>query len=348
MRIPRLSFAVLAAALVVPATLTAQFPTISTPDASPRASVSQVIGFTTISVDYGRPAVKGRKIWGGQVPFDAVWRAGANENTVLAVSSPFSIGGRQLPAGKYGIHLIPTADRWTMILSKEANAWGSFSYNQAEDALRFPVTPLPAPMAERLQYTMEEITDSSVAVTLRWEKLSAAIPISIGVTPLALDSIASQLRGIPYFFPESWLAAGRWALQNSSRFDLAEAWADSSIARQQNFANLRLKAAVHERRGDKPGADKIRQQALALASEADINVLGYALMNAGNVDSALVLFNKNVKDYPKSWNTYDSLAEGLAKKGDKAKSRAMYQKALAMTDDATQKKRIETALASLN
>lgn len=347
MRFPRPTLLTAALVLAAPPSLAAQFPTIRTPQVSPRAGVSQVIGFTTISVDYGRPAVNGRKIWGGQVPFDSVWRAGANENTVLAVSSPFTIAGKSLPAGRYGLHMIPTADRWTVMLSNESNAWGSFSYSAAEDAARFTVTPQPASMIERLQYTMEEITDSSVAVTLRWETLSVALPITIAVKQLALDSIAQQLRGIPYFFPESWLAAGRWAFANTTRVDLAEAWADSSIARTQSFGNTRLKAAALERRGDKAGAERLKQQSFAFATEADINLLGYQLMNAGKVDSAIALFQKNVKDYPRSWNTYDSLAEGYAKKGDKAKAVAMYAKARAMTEDETQRKRIDGALASL-
>lgn len=344
MRSPRL---LLAAVTLITTPVAAQFPTIDFPDASPRATVSQVVGFTTVSVDYGRPAVKGRKIWGGQVPYDSVWRAGANVNTILAVSSPFTIGGKSLPAGKYGLHMIPTAGAWTVAISREANAWGSFSYNPAEDAARFSVTPKESPMLERLQYTMEDVTDSTVAVTLRWEKLSVALPISVDGTRLALDSIAQQLRNIPYFFPESWLAAGRWALTNSTRYDLAEAWADSSIKRGQNFGNTRLKAAARERQGDKAGADKLRAQAFAYATEADVNLLAYGLMNAGNVDSAMTLFQKNVRDYPKSWNVYDSLAEGYVKKGDKAKALAMYQKAKGMTDDADQKKRIDGAVASL-
>lgn len=346
MRIPRLPLFVAAVALIT-SPAAAQAPTLKFPFASPRASVSQVIGFTTISVDYGRPAVKGRKVWGGQVPYDSVWRAGANENTVLAVSSPFSIAGKALPAGRYGVHMIPTANQWTVILSKQADAWGSFSYDQKEDATRFTTTSQESPMAERLTYTMDGVTDSAVALTMRWEKLSVVLPITIGVGQLALDSLSQQLRGIPYFFPDTWAAAGRWALQNTNRADIAEAWADSSINRQQNWGNTRLKANAMERRGDKAGAARVRQQAFAFATEADVNLLGYNLMNAGQVDSAIVLFQKNVKDYPKSWNSYDSLAEGYAKKGDKAKSLAMYAKAKAMTEDETQRKRIDSAMASL-
>lgn len=314
---------------------------------SPRAHVSQTIGFTTVSVDYGRPAVKGRKIWGGQVPFDTVWRAGANENTIFEVTSPFTIGGNRLPAGKYGLHLIPTATSWTMILSKESNAWGSFSYTQAEDAARFVVTPVAAPMNERLQYTMDDVTDSTVSVTLRWEKLAAVIPVSLAANDLAIDSLTSQLRGLQYFFAESWATAGRFAMTHGNHLDIAGAWADSALVRQKSFGNLRLKAAVLDRKGDKAAAEKLRAEALPLANEAELNVYGYQLLGAGQVDQAIVVFQKNVKDHPESWNGYDSLAEGYAKKGNKALALANYKKALAMTADQTQKARIEGAIAGL-
>ena len=122
--------------------LAAQAFYLTVPFGSQRASVTQTIGLTDISVTYDRPGVGGRKIWGGLVPYDSVWRAGANVNTVIAFTSPVTIGGKQLPAGRYGLFMIPTAQQWTVILSREANAWGHFSYNEAEDVLRFTATPI--------------------------------------------------------------------------------------------------------------------------------------------------------------------------------------------------------------
>ena len=112
-------------------------PTMVLPWASQRAGVRQTIGLTDISIDYSRPAEKGRKVWGDLVPFDSVWRAGANMNTVLAVTSPFTVGGTRLAAGRYGLHTIPGPQEWTIILNREAENWGSFSYDATRDALRF-------------------------------------------------------------------------------------------------------------------------------------------------------------------------------------------------------------------
>jgi tetratricopeptide (TPR) repeat protein len=202
-------------------------------------------------------------------------------------------------------------------------------------------------MNERLQYTMDDVTDSTVSVTLRWEKLAAVIPVSLAVNDIVIDSLASQLRGLPYFFAESWATAGRFALTHGNHLDIAGAWADSALVRQKSFGNLRLKAAVLDRKGDKAAAEKLRAEALPLANEAELNAYGYQLLGAGQVDQAIVVFQKNVKDHPESWNGYDSLAEGYARKGNKALALANYRKALAMTADQTQKARIEGAIAGL-
>lgn len=321
-------------------------PIIHTPRESPAAAVSQVVGMTEVSVSYSRPSVKGRKIWGGQVPFGEVWRAGANENTVLTVNSAFSVGGTRLPAGRYGLHTIPTATTWTVILSRQANAWGSFSYDPKEDALRLTVTPTAAAPIEQLVYLLDPTSDSTLTVTLRWEKLAVAFPITVPTTEVVLDSIRQELRGIPYFFPQSWNQAAAAAMQRREYAQAAE-WADSAIKRNGGFQSLRLKAGALEQMGDAAGAAALRERSMTLATEADVNAVGYQLLNQGQLDQAIVLFRKNVADYPRSWNVYDSLAEALAKKGDKRGALTNYQKALDLTTDPAQKSRIRAAMVVL-
>ncbi len=114
------------------------------PDASPAASVTQTVGMTEISVVYHRPAVGGRPIWNALVPYGEVWRAGANENTTVTFSTAVKVAGKALPAGTYGLHMIPTAKEWTIIFSRMSVAWGSFTYDIKEDALRVTVTPQPS------------------------------------------------------------------------------------------------------------------------------------------------------------------------------------------------------------
>ena len=329
------------------APVVAQAPPLVLPKQSPRASLSQTVGLTTISLTYDRPAVNGRKVWGALVPYDSVWRAGANENTVLEFSSPVTVGGQKLEAGRYGLHMIPANGDWTVILSRQANAWGSFSYDPKEDALRVTTTPVPGEMHERLTYTFDDPSESAVVLTLRWEKLAVPIPLGTDSKAVVTDSLREQLRGLGRFFWQPWSQAAAWCAANGVNLEEAAAWADRSIAMNENFTNQRVKAALLEQRGDKAGAAAAAQRSLAIATEAEVNTYGYLLMGQDKVDSALVIFRKNAKDHPKSWNTWDSLAEAYAKKGDKKRATENYAKALAMTEDPAQKQRIQGVLAGL-
>lgn len=324
----------------------AQSRDIAFPRESPRGTASVDVGFTRIGIDYGRPAVRGRPIWGELVPWDSVWRAGANENTILDVSSPVTIGGTTIPAGRYGLHLIPTRSDWTIIVSREANNWGSFSYKPSEDALRARTTPRAGLMTERLEYTFDDVTDSSAVLTLRWEKLAVPIPIAVNARQVVEDSIRSQLRGVPQFFGQGWAQAARWALANG-RLDEAAEWSREAVARQPSYQSLHTRALVLEKQGDSAGAAAAQAEAIAVANEADVNAWGYELLGQKKVDQAIKVFSKNVSDYPRSWNTYDSLAEAYAVKGDRKRAREYYGKALAMVGDPGQQQRIRTAISGL-
>ncbi|MBX7150329.1 DUF2911 domain-containing protein [bacterium] len=149
---------------------------------SQAASTFQKIGATEIVVTYSRPGVKGRKIWGELVPWGEKpfpWRAGANENTTISFSTDVEIEGKKLPAGKYGLHMAPQQDQWTIIFSKKNNSWGSFKYNKDEDALRVMVKPIAAPMKEWLEYGFDDLTQTSGTINLYWEKLR--VPISVKI-----------------------------------------------------------------------------------------------------------------------------------------------------------------------
>src|SRR5471032_2988656 len=135
----------------------AQSLVMSLPRPSQRAAAMQRIGLTDITVTYHRPLVGGRKVWDAMVPYGQVWRAGANENTTIEFSDPVSIEGKPLAKGTYGLHMIPTENEWTIIFSKSSTAWGSFTYNQSEDALRVTVKPQGAEMKEALAYDVDDV-----------------------------------------------------------------------------------------------------------------------------------------------------------------------------------------------
>lgn len=157
-----------------------------------KAGVSQRLGADAdITIEYSRPGVKGRKIWGDLVPYGMApgnryskdkpfpWRAGANENTTIEFKKDVLIEGKPLPAGKYGLHMIPGEKEWVIIFSKNNSAWGSFAYNQEEDALRVTVTPVKAPHEEWLMYGFEDLAGTSATAYLHWEQLKVPFKIKL-------------------------------------------------------------------------------------------------------------------------------------------------------------------------
>jgi Tfp pilus assembly protein PilF len=343
----RVAILVLLLPLLLPAGAAAQVPGLIPPEVSPEATVSQVVGLTELAVSYHRPATNGRAVWGALVPYGQVWRAGANENTTVSFSTPVTINGTALAAGTYGFHMIPADGDWTVIFSREAGAWGSFSYDQKEDAARVTVKPETASHQERLGYSFDELTADSVVLAMRWEKLRVPLTIKIDLGRTVLETYKAQLRGLPRFGWQGWNQAANWAAQNNIDLDDAVTWADRSIGMNRNFTNLRTKALVLTKKGDAAAADALTKEALSIATEQEINAYGYQLLGQQKVDEAIAMFEKNVKDHPASWNAYDSLAEGYGVKGERKKALENYTKAMNMTTVDIQKTRIAGVIEQL-
>jgi len=341
------SFLVLFVSLLLPAVSMAQVPGLTTPDVSPEASSTQMIGLTEMTVSYHRPAANGRKVFGALVPYDRVWRAGANENTTVSFSSPVTVGGTKLAAGTYGLHMTPTTGAWTVIFSRESGAWGSFTYDQKEDAARVSARPEPAAFQERLGFSFDDPTRDAVTLAMRWERVRVPIEIKVDVARTVLDNYRAQLRGRAGF---GWLGlnqAANWAAQNNIDLDEAMAWADRSITMNRNFTNLSTKALVFARKGNEEEAAKLRSEAFAIATEGELNTYGYQLIGQQKTDEAIAIFERNVKAHPQSWNAYDSLAEAYGTKNDKKKAIENYTRALNLTTDPEQKARISATLEQL-
>jgi len=318
------------------------------PQASPKAQISQTVGATEITINYHRPAVNKRKVWGELVPWKQVWRAGANENTTITFGSPVTVEGKPLAAGTYGIHMFPAEGDWEVAFSNQHQAWGSFSYDAKEDAARVTVQPRPAPFEERLSYRFDDPTDNGVTAVLHWEKLEVPVKIGVDTKAVMLANIRDQLRGLPRFSWQGWNSAAGYALRSDlGNWDEAIGWSDQSIGLNENFTNLRTKAGLLEKKGDAKAAADLRDRSLKIATEVDMNVYGYQLLGQKKYDEAIAVFKGNTAKYPQSWNTYDSLAEAYVRKGDKQQAVANYSKALGMVTNETQKKRIEGELASL-
>jgi tetratricopeptide (TPR) repeat protein len=321
---------------------------LTTPQVSQKASVFQQVGLTDIVVNYHRPAVNKREVWGTLVPYDQVWRAGANENTTISFSTDVTVGNNKVAAGTYGLHMIPTKNLWTIILNKDNAAWGSFFYNQANDAVRFTVNPVKSDYQEWLSYSFDQLSANSTTVTLNWEKLSVPIKIEVDINKTVVDNMERQLTGLPGFFWQGWNQIATYNFTNNFELDKGLQRVDRSIGINKNLTNMMTKSLILQSLGKSDEAAKIKNEAFTLPGndEAQINTLGYQLMGIGKTDEALKVFEKNTVDYPNSWNVWDSLAEGLLTTGDKVKSKKLYEKALSMAPD-NQKDRIKGVLANI-
>lgn len=316
------------------------------PRQSPAASVSQRIGVSDVEIQYHRPAVANREVWGGLVPYGAVWRAGANDNTTITFSDPVKVEGEELPAGTYGLHMIPTTEEWTVIFSKNATSWGSFTYDQAEDALRVTVRPEKAPFAEQLAYGFEDVTNHGAVAVLHWEELKVPFEITFDTHALAIAEIRRQLRHLPQYSWQGWTSAAGYLVANDIEHELALEWVERSVSMDRNGQNLGMKFRLLQQLGRTEEAEATLAEALAVSNEGQTNQLGYTLLFAGDVDRAIEVFQKNVGEHPESWNVYDSLGEAYAAKGDPARARELYGKALSMAPE-DQHPRIQGVLDGL-
>ncbi len=236
----------------------AQAPQLVAPRPSPGASVTQTIGLTDVTIRYSRPGVKGRKVWGDLVPYGEVWRTGANENTTITFSTAVKVEGKDLPAGTYGVQTIPTEKEWTLILSKDADAWGAYSYKSENDALRATVSPTAHDhVKERLEFYFDDVTDTSAVVKVRWEKLT--VPFKIEVDTVAQVATKQRWQGL--------YQGANWCVDNGCA-DQAEKWLDASIALDANFYNLRAEATLYAKQGRTKDAVSAGERALAAAKKA--------------------------------------------------------------------------------
>ena len=294
----------------------AQSAVLDLPRDSQHSLVMQRIGITDVTVSYHRPLVKGRTIWGKVVPYGEVWRAGANENTTITFTDPVTIEGKPLAAGAYGLHMIPTENEWTIIFSKDHTAWGSFTYNQADDALRITVKPKPADMQEALAYNFDDVKPDSTVVTLRWEKLAVPFKVDVDVHEVVKASLHRQLHGLAQYTWEGWDDAATYLADN--KYDLEEAlqYEDTSIKTEERYDNLMTKARLLDALGRKDDATAARNRGLELASSTQLYVYGRQLQQEGKQDQAFEYFRQASKKNPSDWVAHIGTARIYSSQGN--------------------------------
>ncbi len=241
-------------------------PQLQLPQASPAASVSQAIGPATVSIEYHRPAVRNRAIWGGLVPYGEVWRTGANEATKIQFSDAVRIDGHEVPAGTYSFFAIPAANSWTLILNKNAAQWGAFKYAVAEDLLRFEVKPIACAAQEWLRYSIEAKTDNSAVVQLAWEKVAVEFTVEVDNQKILVARIDDAIAHAKPDDAAVFLSAAKYYYDHGLSAEKAMLWIDKSISIADGFQARECKARLADRMGRKAEAVTQVEKAIELAT----------------------------------------------------------------------------------
>lgn len=236
---------------------------VQTPRESNRASVMQTVGDTTITITYHRPNVKGRKVWGELVPYNEVWRTGANDATVFEVSNDVTINGQKLPKGKYSLYTIPTAGDWTVIFNKAWNQWGTI-YSDKEDALRVTVKPMTGEMKETMAFEFGDVKNSATDVVIAWEKLRVPFTVDVGdFNARVLGEFRTRMVADP-------VQATNFVINNklTANYEEAMRWLNNSIAQRETFGNLGAKARLLNEMGRKDEAIATAEKAIQVGKAA--------------------------------------------------------------------------------
>lgn len=345
--------------LLLPAVVFAQG-VITTPRTpSPAAAVTQTIGISTVTVNYSRPSVRGRKIWDSLVPYGynvqafgahnaAPWRAGANENTTIKFSDDATVEGQHVPAGEYGLFFVIYPDNTgEVILSKDYKAWGSFWYDSTLDFMRAKIQLRDIPMTEMLTYDFINDTKNSAELVLNWEKKQFPVKIEFDVDKIVMNNAAEQLKNSIGFTWQGYASAANYALQNNVNLDQAIVWTDLAITQNRSFTTMTLKSNLLKAQGKTDEAAKAMDTAIQLSTENELNLYAYQLMNQGQIDKAIQMFILNTQRHPQSANVWDSLGEGYVNKGDKKNAIANFKKSLSLNPPPLVKANSEKFLKQL-
>ncbi len=319
---------------------------------SPAATVEQTIGLSSIRIEYSRPSVISQegvdrtgKIWGRLVPYDfntrrvmgegkpRPWRAGANENTTITFSHDAKVEGQPIIAGKYGLHMaIHEAGGATVIFTNKSDAWGSFSYDQADDALRVEVDTEEIPLTERLIYTIQDIDKTSSQVVLDWEKKRIAFKVEFDTHGMVLADFRRYLLDTTGLTGSDYNRAAAYCATNSINLEEGLNWIEQSLSKEENYSNMSTKALILDAMGNSVEASTVQNTALELPStEAnDFYSYGTLLIRQGKSEQAMEIYRRLSEKWPDHWLSAHGMARGYSALGD-------YQKAIKYEQNALTK-----------
>ena len=342
-----------------------------------KSTVTQFMGLASVTVNYSSPNVhapdgsdRAGHIWGELVHWGysneqfgfsteanpSPWRAGANENTTITFSHDMKIEGHPIKAGTYGLFMSPQQDEWTIILSKSANAWGSFYYEQKDDALRFTVKPLSSAYEEWLTYTFEERELSSCTLQMRWENLTVPMKIEVpDINALYYEKIKGELQGTTLGFTyHSWVDGANFLVQKNYKLDEAKAWAQNALKGQfystENFETLSCMSNVLQAMGKTTEADSVMKRAInnPTATPLEVHLYARGLQAQKKYNEALEIFKINYKNHPDVAVTNLGMARGYSATGDYKNALKYAKAALAIgADDEPMRKTLEDGIKKL-
>ena len=330
-----------------------------------KAMAGEQIGLTKVVINYDRPGVKGRegKIWGQLIPAGftdqgfgsskaAPWRAGANENTTIEFSTGVKIEGKDLPAGKYGFFIAYDPNECTLIFSKNSNSWGSFFYNEKEDALRVKIKPSALDKSvEWLKYEFLNEAENSATIALSWEKLMIAFKVEVDYVKTQLELFRNELRTDKGFIWQSWEQAANWCLQRNVNLDEALLWADSATSPgfegDKSFRAASTKAQILEKLGKGNEASEVMKKALPAATMIEVHQYGRLLLNQKKSKEALEVFKSNFSKYPNQFTTLMGMVRGTSANGDYQTALKYAEQALPLAPDANNKNNVTTMIDKL-
>lgn len=280
---------VCASGLVLPSGLFAQAPKVDFPAASPACTLKQRVGLTDFEIDYSRPGVKGRTIFGGIVPYGQVWRTGANQATKITFNTPVKFNGTDIPAGTYGLFTIPGEDEWTIILNTNSAQWGAYQYNEKADVARFKVEPVTLSDTRLETFTIEfnHIKDESAALNLVWDATVVPIRLEVDVTSKVVPQIEAAMASPDKKDAGLYFQSATFYYNHGLDLKKALAWVNAGSEGQPRiaFELFHLKAQILAKQGDKEGAIAAAKQSSTEAVKVEGAGSSFVKMNDDIISS---------------------------------------------------------------
>ena len=334
---------------------------------NPRATISEEVGITTITIKYSRPDVNKRegKVYGdgNLVTYGfstqnfitnkatSPWRAGANENTIISFEHDVKVEGQPLKAGTYSLHMAMGADNVTLIFNTQSEAWGSFYYDEKYDALRVNVKPVALDKSvEYLKYEFVEHKEKHCVIAMQWEKLSVPFKVEVDVDNIVLARLREQITSQKGFNTTNMVQASSFCFNKNINLDEALGWAQRAVTGfqgQKSYVSLRNLATGYEKLNRLSQADSIMNEALTMATPAQYAAYGRSLITSKRVDKAMEVFNANKQKNGDVYFANFGLMFGYSEKGEYKKAIEHAEKEIAQASNDAAKKQLGDNITKL-